>query len=360
MKIGVIGFFQLRTMQYLTKYTDVLDDCGVEYDVIHWNREDDDIPPSFKGGHIVFNLKMVTEQPFYKKIVGFLRYGHFMRKTIRQNRYDKLIILTTQTAIPLFDFLLGKYRGKYVYGFYDMTKESKSKVYKKLVKKLLNSAAFVTMSSFGFLPLLGLRKSERIIQAHNTQSPCADSGYQCLLSKKEPVRITYWGIVRQLEFNKKLCDAFGNDKRYCISFHGNGYYMELQEYAEEKDYGNIHFTGRYERRDIPEFVESTDILNCLYENDDEMKPAMQVKFYDAVKYRKPMLVHAGSYAADYGGEASGILSVEFSSNITNEVYEWYMSLQADRVWEDYRRYEKQIYTDDCKFKDMIANFVAGG
>ena len=89
MKIGVLGFFQLRTMQYLTKYTDILDELNIDYDVIHWSRSNDDIAPSFKGRHIVFNYEMVTEQPFYKKIGGFLKYAYFMRKTIKNFMYIK-------------------------------------------------------------------------------------------------------------------------------------------------------------------------------------------------------------------------------------------------------------------------------
>lgn len=357
MKIGVLGFFQLRTMQYLTKYTDILDELNIDYDVIHWSRSNDDIAPSFKGRHIVFNYEMVTEQPFYKKIGGFLKYAYFMRKSIKTNNYDKLIILTTQTAIPLSDLLLGKYRKKYIYGFYDLTKENKSLFYKLLVKKILESARIVTISSFGFLPTLGLKCSDFIIQAHNTQKISRMNAFKAKLSDKEPIRISYWGIIRQLQYNKQLCDLFGNDKRFLLTYHGNGMYKELQLYCEKKNYDNIFFTGQYERKDIPRFIAETDIISCLYENDRETKPTLAVKLYDAVKYKMPILLNYDSYVSDFAKSLPGAFAKKLDEKYPNMVYDWYKKLNRHHIEEAYERISERIYHDDLLFRKELEKFI---
>lgn len=50
MKIGIIGFFNLNIMQYVYKYTNVLDQAGAEYDVIYWNRLGIKEANNFSGG----------------------------------------------------------------------------------------------------------------------------------------------------------------------------------------------------------------------------------------------------------------------------------------------------------------------
>lgn len=357
MKIGVVGFFQLRTMQYLTKYTDILDKLNVDYDVIHWSRSNDDITPMFKGNHIVFDYEMVTEQPFYKKVGGFLRYAHFMRKTIKKNKYDKLIVLTTQTAIPLIDLLVGKFRNRYLYGFYDLTKERKSKIYKKAVNKMLESAEIVTMSSLGFLEALDIKQSKSIIQAHNTQKTCLKSCYKAKVSQNEPIRIAYWGIIRQVQYNKKICDLFGNDERFTLTYHGNGAYEELQDYCKERNYKNICFTGQYSRYDIPGFVAEADIISCLYENDCETKPTLAVKFYDAIQYRMPILISEDSYLSKFAKGVTGAFAAELNRFYPDKVYTWYKKIEEQQIENGYRRIEEQIYRDDILFEQKITDFV---
>ena len=355
MKIGVIGFFQLRTMQYLTKYTDILDELGVEYDVVHWSRSNDDIPPTFKGKHIVFNYEMLTEQPFYKKIGGFLRYAHFMRKTIRENKYDKLIVLTTQTAVSLCDLLLGKYKKKYIYGFYDLTKEN-NKLFCYLVKWILASAECATVSSIGFMEKIGYY-GDNIQQAHNTQFLCNKSEFSANKPHEHPIHIVYWGIIRQLNFNKRICDYFGGDKRFCVIFHGNGVDRELEEYCKDKGYSNIAFTGKYSRKDIPKFVSKTDILNCIYENDYEMESALQVKLYDAIHYRLPLLVSAHSYVSEFGKGLSGLYEFDLCKTTADDICDWYRNNNVEDINYSYEEYEKRIYNDDITFRENIVNFV---
>ncbi|WP_293831571.1 hypothetical protein [uncultured Phascolarctobacterium sp.] len=359
MKIGVLGFFQLRTMQYLTKYTDILDELNIDYDVIHWSRSNDDIAPSFKGRHIVFNYEMVTEQPFYKKIGGFLKYAYFMRKTIKTNNYDKLIILTTQTAIPLFDILLQKYKRKYLYAYYDITKELNSDIYKYIVKILLKKASLVTMSSLGFLKVLGIKRLNNVILAHNTQSSYGNDNYSMNINYGLPIKIAYWGFIRQVEFNKKLCDMFGNNNKFEIYFHGGGLFEILKKYCLIQGYKNIFFTGRYDRKDIAYFVKNTDILNCIYDNDNEMQPALQVKIYDAIGYKLPMLVSADSYASSFCENISSVKAINLSdANITEEIYKWYISLDVQKGDSDYSLLKKQIDNDEDIFKNSIMNFVS--
>ena len=68
--IGIIGFANLRIMQYLKKYTDILDAENIEYEVVYWNRDGEKETVDFKGTIVPFEYVMNTHQPFCKKIGG--------------------------------------------------------------------------------------------------------------------------------------------------------------------------------------------------------------------------------------------------------------------------------------------------
>ena len=67
MRMGIVGFCNLNIMQYLYKYTNILDEENVEYDVIYWNRLGIEEEVNFKGNLIRYDVQMNTYQPFYKK-----------------------------------------------------------------------------------------------------------------------------------------------------------------------------------------------------------------------------------------------------------------------------------------------------
>lgn len=296
---------------------------------------------------------------FCKKIWGFLQYTRFMKKEIKRKNYEKLVVLTSQTAIPLFFELSHQYRNRFIYDYRDITKEPRSKIYKKMVLKLFESAKYVMVSSKGFLDYLGVKDSDKIVLAHNTQKIESVKVDREKREVKSSIKLVYWGMVRQVEYNKKVCDLFGNDLRFELYYHGDGFYNELKKYCNEKGYKNILFTGKYYMSDIENFTVNTDIVNCLYDNDINTQPTLAVKLYDAIKYKLPMIVSKGSYLAEYSKNLSGVFSIDISESVNalDALYEWYKKLDMRNVNEDYRRIESEIYQDDLFFRQKLLSFV---
>lgn len=355
--IAIIGFNDLNIMQYLNKYTNILDAEDICYDVIWWNRSGINNNVTFKGNSISFNFKMNTYQPFYMKIRGFLKYAAFARNVIKQKKYNKLIVLTTQTAIPLYDLLTKQYTGRFIYDYRDLTKEKKSKFYTLMIRNLFQKSRYTMISSKGFLPEIGITDNETILMAHNTQKICQKSNYQAKKNSSEPLRIVYWGMVRQIKHNKLLCDCFGNDKRFELTYHGDGFYKELRAYCQKKGYQNITFTGKYTLADIPKFINNTDILNCIYENDLNTKPTLAVKFYDAIHYRLPILVSSGSYLSEFSRQCSGVKNINIKCREMDTVYSWYKQLDIYKLEKDYENIENKIYQDDIIFSQKFIEFI---
>ena len=358
MKVAIIGFCNLNIMQYLYKYTNILDQAHIRYDVIYWNRLGIHEEKNFKGTKISYNHEINTYQPFHKKIKSFLEYAIFIRRIIKHKKYDKLIILTTQSAIVLTDLLLVKYRKRYVYDYRDITKEKKSKLYNMLVKKIIKKSFCTMMSSEGFSQEIGLRDKSNIQIAHNTQLAEKSCYEHRIKQDVDPIKIVFWGIVRQLEYNKKICDCFGNDKRFELIFHGTGEYKELNRYCQRKKYKNVYFTGVFNQKDIAGFADETDILHCVYENDEEQKPAMPVKAYDAIKYRLPVLINRDCQVEKFFKGIQGALAIDIlDKKATDLIYEWYRNLDEKIVKNNYQDLEEKVLQDDISFKNRLKDFV---
>lgn len=358
--IGILGFNDLFLMQYLYKYTSVYDEAGIAYEVVYWNRSNKQEAVGFQGKTIAFDHPMNTYLPFWKKARCFLKYARFLRRQIRAGQYDRLIVLTTQTAVPLYDLLTRKYAGRYLYDYRDITREKDSALFRQMVRSLIRHSHTTAVSSEGFLPELGMRKEDRILPVHNTQKACRRSGFPVRLCAQEPIRIVFWGMVRQVGYNQRICDLFGNDRRFTLVYHGDGYHKALEDYCRAKGYQNISFTGWYPPSSIPEFIQETDILNCLYENDDIQKCAMPVKAYDAIHYRLPVLISAHSFAAGFLSSLHGAfaLDAEHTEEVGDRVCAWYRSLKKTEMEASYAALEKQIYEDDLRFSDMAKRFAA--
>ena len=215
-KIAIVGFHNLHLMQFLYKYTDIFDKNNIPYDVLYWDRDmDSNIKcKTFKGNSISYRYKMSNYQPKAKKIHGFVGCMRYFCKIIKKNKYDHIILLTTQTALPLY-MLSGIVRkSKFVFDYRDLTYE-KNSICRKIIKGIIEKSEFTAISSMGFKKVLG--ESNKFVMSHNV----SNLKMECLPKKSSRnLRVVFWGMIRQIEWNKKICDLFGNvpgiELRYCL------------------------------------------------------------------------------------------------------------------------------------------------
>lgn len=350
-KIAIIGFHNLHLMQFLYKYTDILDAHAIFYDVLYWDRDMDSQikQKDFKGNKIVYKHKMSNYQPKIRKIRGFIGCMKFFCKVIRNNGYDHIILLTTQTALPLYILSKNVRKSKYIYDFRDLTYEQNN-ICKKLIKRIIKNSEFTAISSMGFKTVLG--DCEKFVISHNV-SNLVNEFYP--KTKKKVIRIVFWGMIRQVEWNKKICDLFGNVNGIELFYHGEGNSEKLEVYCKEKQYNNIVFTGRYTTDQIAEFVKHTDVLMNFYENDKQQKLAMTVKLYDGIRYGLPMLVTKDSYMAEVMRENEAIYAANIENFDIKKFVDWYTGLSEKRY--PYEKELGQIKKDDDVFENRLMTFV---
>ena len=147
MKIGIIGFTNLRYMPYLRYYTDLFDRVGFEYEILYWDRRGLNEEWSVKT--IAFKERVADSALKTFKFSAMLKFRQFAKTKIIDRQYNFLIILTTLPAVLLGSFLRTAYSDRYVVDIRDYTYE-KFSVYHFILKSILAKAAMRVISSPSF------------------------------------------------------------------------------------------------------------------------------------------------------------------------------------------------------------------
>ena len=114
MKVAVLGFNNVKYSPYIKAYTNLLDEHGVEYDVI--------IPDRNKlheatNGHLI----PIEWDGKKHKLYNVAKFVWKARKILRKEKYDFVFVLTTLPAVLLCHTLVHKYCKKYLVDIRDYT-----------------------------------------------------------------------------------------------------------------------------------------------------------------------------------------------------------------------------------------------
>lgn len=339
MKILIIGFAKIKYMPYLNLYLDNIDAVKNDIHVMYWNRDSStDKPlPADVTPH-VFSEGLADEIPKAGKVKAFLSFAREAKKLIKREKFDFIIVLTSSPAVLLSSVLTVEYKNRYIYDYRDYTFE-KFGVYRKIVARLVENSAMTVYSSEKHLQFLP--ESEKLHIAHNFVSASLnhrDAGLKEKPKTDEPVRFSYWGIIRNEELNKRVIDKLANDKRFEITFYGRKQQtaLNLEKYCSENGIKNVRFTGEYQEEDRYSFAAQTDLLYNLYDVSGTEGMAMGNKFYDGIIFRIPQICTFGSFM----GEKAQAMQVGKALNPDSPDF-------ADEIYEYYRTLDEQQFKENC-------------
>lgn len=360
MKILLMGFGKIAYMPYMNFYLDTIPN-GIQLDLIYWARDKEkDLPiPNRITKAFMFDCEMSDQLPLAKKIPMFIKYRYFAKRIIKQNRYDKIIVLHTTPGLTIIDVLLNSFKGKFVLDFRDITYEY-NRIYRLFVGKLVKASALTYVSSDAFRRFLP--NSNKIFTIHNylenslQHRDIAKKGEK----NQKTIVISYWGLIRQVEINTNIMDELGNDMRFELHYYGrmlkDG--NELSQYAKEKEYNNVFFHGAYLPEQRYSFASRTDMLHNIYDLGHTTGNAMGNKYYDGVIFCIPQICSKGS---EMGKKVE-----EFNVGITVDLQGKHL---GDVLWDYYTTIDRNKFTDNCnaavsrfvneqeQAKQMIALFI---
>lgn len=295
MKLGLIVPSNIWFAPFVNIYVRLLQESSVDYDIISWNRDGSE---SNKG--LQFE-KRSNSQGLLSKMLSYQQFASFVKKTIRKNHYDKLIVFCPQIAIFISRFLEKHYKGRYIFDYRDLSIEQKWYFKQPFLRVLRNSFANV-ISSPGFKRCLP--KGFDYLLSHNfnidvVRSALNSSNLAPAVTMDE-IKVLTIGGIRDYSSNIEVVKSLANKDNFRIQFVGKGAAAKMiEEYAVENNIKNIEFEGYYPKEKEAGYIKEASFLNIFYPRKISHDTALSNRFYNALIYHKPMLVTTNSTQGDY-------------------------------------------------------------
>ena len=318
MKVLLLGFGKIAYMPYMNFYLDTLKERDIQFELIYWDRDgkpDEEVPQRISKAY-KFEEHLEEQLPFKKKLKYFAKYRSFALNVLKNNSYDRIIVLHTTPGLTLLDYLVRKYKGRYLLDFRDVSYEY-IPVYRKLVGILSKNSAVTFVSSNAFRKFL---PTEEMLRKQDAR-------------ERNAIRISYWGLVRQVDVNKKLMDALGSDPRFELHYYGRMQQdgRDMEQYARSKKYNNVFFHGAYMPTDRYEFAKNTDMIHNVYDCGHTTGNAMGNKYYDGIIFGIPQICTVGSHMGDVVTERQVGMAVSLDGdNMADEIWAYYHDIDWEK------------------------------
>ncbi|MBE6598931.1 MAG: glycosyltransferase family 4 protein [Ruminococcaceae bacterium] len=318
-------------------YLNQIDPEKDEVHLVYWLRDhtpDAELPKGVEGH--AFDYPMADNLPLKKKIPGIMKYGRFAKKVIREEKPDFLIVLHSTTGISIYNLLNGKYKGRYIFDYRDVTYE-KMGFYRKMVGKIVENSVLSFTSSRGFRKYLP--DSPKLLDSHNISNIEFHEEMKQYLPREKhtPIRISFWGLIRNVEINEQIIKRLGGDDRFELHYYGRaqGRILSLMEEGTAK-YSNIRFHGEYKPSDRIEMARNTDIIHNMYNKTEKTSHiAMGNKYYDGLLFSLPQLCTEESLMGQLCTQNGiGLECDPYADDFNDKIFDYYTSLDEESLAEN--------------------------
>lgn len=350
MKIGLILPGNIWFSPYVTIYTKILNDNKIEYDLISWNRDGRDLKMGYQ-----YDDRIDNTASRLKKLLSYIRYCSFIKKTVKRNNYDKLIVFGPQIGIFISNFLKKNYKNKYIFDYRDLSIEQNVFFKYPFIEVLKNSYVNV-VSSPGFISCLP--DGFDYILSHNfnielvRQVLCDNTS---ITLPKDNICVLTIGGIRDYSSNIEIVKSLSNKEGFVMQFVGKGYAADLiKDYVITHNIANVEFEGYYPKEKEGGYIQNASFLNIFYPRKLSHDTALSNRFYNALIYRRPMIVTKGTTQGDYIEQYQLGLSIEDGDNLEMKIRNFLSTLNDDifsnrcndlllLFMKDYNKFEGKIH-----------------
>lgn len=164
MKICLVSFIAPYTIPYINIYLNKIKEANAECDIVFWDR-DGTFAKKTEGNvhYIPFSSPANQNESKIKRYLQYIPATKFIRKQLKNNKYDKVIFLQTHAAIACKSIILKQYSKRYIVDIRDFTLENFS-FFRKMEKDVIENSYCTVISSKGYQSFLP--KFDYVI-AHN-------------------------------------------------------------------------------------------------------------------------------------------------------------------------------------------------
>lgn len=350
MRVLLLGFAKLKYMPYTKFYIEALAKGDNEIHLVIWNRDlkEEKVPEEM----IVHEFQYYQDDQIskWRKLKSFFKYYKYAKGVIEKINPDFIVVLHTWPGILMYDYLRRDYKNNYIFDYRDSTYEANS-IFRKRVAGIVAYSRYTFISSDGFRVFLPSEYSDKIILSHNlsmedfTEDHCLNRG------KHTPIRISFWGLIREENVNAAIIKRLSNDKRFELHYYGReqAIAVRLKQLASKLEAKNVFFHGEYEPDERQQFAIQTDLLHNIADTPNMMK-AVSNKFYDGMIFSIPQLCMSGSHMGKLVSESGiGFECDPYSDSFGDDIYNYYDRL----IWEEF------ICRAKTKMESIVDEYIRG-
>ena len=354
MKVLIVAFHSRSMTPYSKQYEDVINELNIKYDIVFWDRFTNGKLEKNKNEYII-HKKCSLGGGKIKKIFPMIYFRNTVKKIINNNKYDRIIVLNTLPAVLLKKTLIKNFFNNYILDIRDYTYE-KYNFYKKIVDDLVENSFYTNISSKGFLVFL--KENSKIHIGHNISNN-DEMYYSDNIQKKKKINIGFVGVVRYEKENQYLLNAIKNDDRFECIYVGRSYPdCNLEQYCINENIENVSFEGEFNNKDKKNIYKNIDVINAIYGNNSlEVQTALPNKLYDAIIFKKPMIVSKKTYLAKIVEKYKLGIAVDLGEDIKLKLEEYINSFDSNSFDENANRLLKIVNEDQMKIEIKIKEFL---
>lgn len=353
-KVCIITPRSINDSPCLEKYKDIIQGS---FDIIFWSKgEQKELCGA--TNYYSYNGVVPVEGAKLSKIKHYYLFSRFIRKVVKSNKYDKLILYPTHISWLLLDLLVFRYKNSYVLDIRDYAGEN-NRIIKSLTSCAVRNAALCSITSPSYKQFLP--NDVDYIISHNIQHIDSEMIEQYRLRKRsldKPIVISFIGTVRFIEQQKKFLDVFGNDKRFLIKYIGRGS-EALTDYCLENHINNVELIGQFERTELGKHYLNTDFALNIYGNDNPaLVYALSNKLYSATLMGMPILCSPYTFTETIVDKYNIGLSVNLDDNDSpDRVYAYHQSLDYTSFVYNCDVFINSILKDEMIYKQTVSSFI---
>ena len=218
-KVLIIVGGMVNRLPHVELYLKHYDKNSIEYDIIEWNRNNDSVIE--KNNRYIYNKKISDLAPFYVKLIEIFKFSQYVKKIIKQNKYNRIITFTIADSLFLIPLLIKKYTNKYIFDIRDYSPICKLPFSNCILRKFINHSYVTCISSEGFK--YWLPKECNYIMSHNIDlSLCSSDNKYTFKPLNQILDILTIGKIRDYESNKLIIDQLANNSNVKVRFVGDG------------------------------------------------------------------------------------------------------------------------------------------
>ena len=337
MKIALVLPGSIWYAPYVRIYTKILDELHTDYSIISWNREGDDKPEGFQyevpcaKGH---------GSAGWKEYKGYIK---FIKKTIKEQGFERIIIFGPQMTCMLSAYLLLHFCGRYMIDYRDLSIEQKAG-FKQLFAVMLRFSQANVISSPGFKRCLPKRD---YYLSHNFDIDAVKAAFEEKVKDSfevdKEIDVLTIGAIRDYSSNIEVVKALGNKENITVSFVGKGDTADdIAEYCKKEGIENVKFTGFYQKHEETGYVKNATFMNIFYPRVITHDTALSNRFYNSLIYRKPMIVTKDTTQGDYAERYGVGLALETTEGL------------ADKL-RDFLKLDYAAYCNRCN--SLLSDFI---